>query len=250
MQHIHEKAKRTSTRAKKAAASLSQQSAARFFSTTELLEQVFLNVGNVKDLMPMRRVCHKWQDVIEGTRSLQKIMFLIPQQLDHEWHGVIPQSKVGNKGRALVLFKHPRGTPRVRRIKIVESARLNPLLFYKSSEHARVPIWHPWAYNALGSWTSQELYLRKDIRPKRTKINSTLLTMFATQPPVSEITLRTSDHSSRQICNAKGVKVIDVLRVAEQFTGWKAVVVKHVFFPPDEADVVVRKYYRDVFYAR
>lgn len=81
-----------------------------------------------------------------------------------------------------------------------------------------------------------------DARPKRKKTNSTLLNMFATQPPLFEMTLRsTSDKISRRVHNAKGVKVIDILRVAEQIAGKKAVVVEHVFFPPEDVRSVARR---------
>jgi hypothetical protein len=153
------------------------------------------------------------------------------------------------------LVKKPIGTPTDRLTEVVTAARINPFLFYKKGENARTPIWHPWQYgwhDWCSFWTSEELFLRMDARPMRMKTSSVLLNMFATQPPLLEMTLRIKDtnhfKSSRRIYSPKGLRVIDVLRAAEQLTGDKALVVENVFFPPDGVDVIPWDIWRDRFY--
>ena len=203
----------------------------------------------------MRRVYHKWQDVIEGTLSLKKIIFLAPQQLDHEWHCQPSHIRHPNPDHSMVLVKQPIGSGRNRDTQVINAAYLNPVLLYKKSENAEIPIWYPWQYGYGGHprfWTSEELCFRMDVRPKHVRTNSALLNMFITHPPLFEITLRTrdTDHrkSSRRIQNPKGLKVIDVLRATEQLSGNKAVVVEHVFFPSPGVDILEWNVWQDLFY--
>jgi hypothetical protein len=78
-----------------------------------------------------------------------------------------------------------------------------------------------------------------------------LLQMFATQPPLETMILRVYDSgfraSARDIRNAKGVKVIDVLRAAEQLEGRKVVVVEDTIFPSEDQETIRIKSHRDDF---
>ena len=132
---------------------------------------------------------------------------------------------------------------------ILKPARIDPLLFRQLSEYAKMPVWNTGRY---GRWTSEELHLRQGARVKGTKIkvSSPLLNMFATQPPLCEMTFRTGGDPERQIRNRKGIKVIDVLRVAEGLAGgWEGrAVVDEVTSPQGHADVVYRQSRLDPFY--
>jgi hypothetical protein len=220
------------------------------FGTSELLEQILLNVGNMKDLIRMRGVCHKWKDVIEGTQSLMQIIFLAPQQHDYEWHNWV---RIDLGPPRYKLVKEPKTDVETEKDNpgILQSARINPLLFFQLEEHALFPVWKTASYHR---WTSQELHLREGARLKGTgiRVSSSLLNMFATQPPVYEMSFRTRGDPARQIRNRKGIKVIDVLRVAEGLEGGLngRVVIDYVFFPPEDVDVVYRRDYSDRFYAR
>lgn len=217
--------------------------ATRFFGTTELLAEVLLNIGTLKDLMILRGVCQKWRDVIEDTPSLQRLIFLAPQPSeDHEWHGDDRRHRFWTDRVKVksILLNLPKGHDNSStRSEVLSSARINPLLFYTKPEHVAIPIWRPRKYSerfgAAQHWTSQELYLRMEAKPPGIRANSPLLRMFATQPPLPVMSLRTydSDHrnSVRDIRNPKGVKVADILRAASQLGGRKAVVVDEVIFP-------------------
>ena len=251
-QHTHENAQRSSTRIREAAARRAQVAANNVFRTTELLEQILLEVGTMEDLIRMRRVCHKWQDVIQDTRSVQRIIFLSPQDLDHEWHTWV---RIGPGPPHYKLVKEPKtsresdGSTDEDYPGILQSACINPLLFCQLSGYASIPIWDTGSYDR---WTSEELVLREGARIKGTKIkvSSPLLNMFATQPPLCEMTFRTSGDPARQIRNSKGIKVIDVLRVAEGLVGgWAGrVVVDYAFFPPEDADAIYTEEHLDLFY--
>jgi hypothetical protein len=88
-------------------------------------------------------------------------------------------------------------------------------------------------------------------KPNGIKTNSPLLQMFATQPPLETMILRVYDSgfraSARDIRNAKGVKVIDVLRAAEQLEGRKVVVVEDTIFPSEDQETIRIKSHRDDF---
>jgi hypothetical protein len=222
----------------------SGRSAVQFFGTTELLEQVLLNIGTFKELMKLRRVCRKWRDVIEDTASLRPIMFLASQPLDHEWYFL---------GGSNLLVKGEKGSVTNEHTKIVSSARINPMLFYKKPEHARAPIW---AKNSLrfdlpSSWTSQELYVRMEGKPLHVKTKSPISSMFATQPPLTVMSLRTYDSGhrrvAREIRNPKGLKVIDVLRAVKQLSGQKAIVLDRIFFPQDDDQTLTVEVHIDEF---
>lgn len=125
---------------------------------------------------------------------------------------------------------------------ILKPARINPLLFRQLSEHANSSVWHSGSYD---HWTSEELHLREGagLKGRKIKVSSPLLNMFATQPPLKQMTFRTAGDPERQIRNSKGIKVIDVLRVAEGLVGGLAgrVVVDYVLFPPEHVDVIYRE---------
>lgn len=124
-----------------------KSAAARVFATTELLEQIFLSVDDLKSLTAMRRVAPQWHTVIDETSSLKKKMRLVPQQLDHEWY----LSPGANH-----LHKRPRTTDAAAASAgggiIYKSATPNPLLFLQDS---RRPVW---ASRYHASWVSQPLF--------------------------------------------------------------------------------------------
>jgi hypothetical protein len=150
----------------------------------------------MEDLIRMRGVCHKWKDVIEGTQSLMQIIFLSPQQHDYEWHNWV---RINSSAPLYKLVKGPKtgsGTDK-ENPGILQSARINPLLFLQLEEHALFPVWKTGSYNR---WTSEELHLRESARLKGTGIRvAPLLNMFAIQPPVYEMSFRTGDGLTRQI---------------------------------------------------
>jgi hypothetical protein len=208
----------------------------------------------------LRRVCKKWQAVIEGTPSLQRILFLAPQPSDHEWHGDYRSNPFWRNRCSAgpiesLLEKKPEGTAPEAGKAVHTSARINPLLFYKQPGHASLPIWQPHKYDyrvaIANEWNSQEIYLRVESKPNGIKTNSPLLQMFATQPPLETMILRVYDSgfraSARDIRNAKGVKVIDVLRAAEQLEGRKVVVVEDTIFPSEDQETIRIKSHRDDF---
>jgi hypothetical protein len=251
LQDTYENVQRTSTRIKRAAAVKSLPAANQVFATTELLEQILLNNGTMKDLIRLRGVCHKFKDVIEGTRSLMQIIFLSPQDLDHEWRSLM---RIDPGFPRYALTKEPKRSRNTKEEQswFLKPARFNPLLFRQLSQYARIPIWHT---GSGDRWTSEELHLREGAGIKGTKIRvgSPLLNMFATQPPVYEMSFRTGGPGStaRQIRNRKGIKVIDVLRVAEGLVGGLdgRVVVEDIIFPPEAVDAIYRQNYLDGFYA-
>lgn len=185
------------------------QSAAQVFATTELLEKILISLQQVKHLMKTRRVCHRWQDVIDGTESLKKKMWLAPQQLDHEWY---------LSASATELRKRPVSTAAADGDVSYKSACINPFLFFTKSEP---PIWKSHFHNC---WVSQPLYLHEQPQSTSRKAKSLFLKIFATQPPVTVLYLRTTgEHGQgprnygclvQQIKNKKGMKVGDVLRAA------------------------------------
>lgn len=250
-QNTRENVQRISTRIEHTAAVESHQAANQVFGTNELLEQILLNVGTMKDLISMRRVCHKWQDVIQGTQSLMQIMSLSPQEHDHEWRSMI---RIGPGSPRYALAKEPRRTldPKEEASWFLQPARVNPLLFRQLSKYANIPIWHT---GSGDRWTSEELHLREgaSIKGTKIKVSSPLLNVFATQPPVYEMSFRIGGPGSpaRQIRNRQGIKVIDVLRVAEGLVGGLdgRVVVEDVLFPPEDVDVIYRHNHLDAFYA-
>lgn len=191
---------------------------------------------------------HKWQDVVEGSPSLKKIMFLAPEQADHEWH---TEDRRMADGEVLeFLARKPTGSARDPSARIFDSARVNPLLFtkrvtrdmreYLTYPSISWPLWRALRGTLSHDWILQELYLRKTERPSGIKAKSPILKMFATQPPVPVMTLGTDDRafgmSERKVRNPKGVKIIDILRASGALAGKKAVVVDSLIFPPDELD--------------
>lgn len=198
----------------------------------------------------MRGVNRQWRDVIAGTESLKKIIFLSPQELDHKWRSWV---RIGPFSTLYKLVKEPKRSPGEEQDweGLLKPARINPLLFRQLSKYANQPVWNT---GRDDDWTSEELQLREGARLQGTKlkVSSLVLNMFATQPPLKEMTFRTDDASARQIRNPKGIKVIDVLRVAEGLVGGRAgrVVADYVFFPPEDADEIHRKYVLDTFYIR
>jgi hypothetical protein len=204
----------------------------------------------MEDLIRMRRVCHKWQDVIQGTKSLQEIIFLSPQELEHQWH---TWTRLDGGHPRYMLVKEPTTSQDAETDKddrgILQSTRINPLLFWQLSKYESIPIWDTGRHDR---WTSEELVLRDGARIKGTKIrvSSPLLNTFATQPPLCEMTFRTGGDPARQIRNPKGIKVIDVIRVAESLGGgWAGrVVVDYTFFPPEDVDVIYTEDHLDFFY--
>jgi len=205
----------------------------------------------MEDLIRMRGVCRKWQDVIQNTKSLQRLIFLSPQEFDHIWRSMV---RVGPGFPRYALVKELKESldPAEKekgQYHILNPARINPLLFCQLGEYANMPFWNT---GRDDDWTSEELHLREGARVKGTKIkmSSPLLNMFATQPPVYKMTFRTGGDPQRQIQNRKGIKVIDVLRVAEGLGGgWKGrVVIDEIIFPQGEGDVIYRQGRLDPFY--
>jgi hypothetical protein len=237
-------------------------SAARFFGTNELFEQVLLHNNTLKGLMPLRRVCKRWQAVIEGTPFLQRQIFLAPQSPTHEWHGDDRKHPfwsndfyLQHPARQSVLVKKPKGTAPESGKEVYTCAEINPLLFHKTPSHATIPIWQPRKYDprwrGQNDWNSQELYLRMEAKPSGIRTKSPLLQMFATQPPLKVTGLRVHDPnqgtSTRDVRNPEGVKVIDILRAVEQLEGRKAVVVDEVIFPSDGQEMIEIEAHRDDF---
>lgn len=196
----------------------------------------------------MRGVSRQWRDVIAGTESLKKIIFLSPQDVDHKWRSWV---KIDPGSILYKLVKEPKRSPGEEQEweRLLKPARINPLLFRQLSDYANKPVWNT---GRNDRWTSEELHLREGARLQGTKlkVSSLVLNMFATQPPLKEMTFRTGSTSARQIRNSKGIKVIDVLRVAEGLVGGRAgrVVADYVFFPPEDVDEIHRKYVLDYFY--
>jgi len=212
------------------------QSAAQVFATTELLEQILISVGEVRSLMTMRRVAHKWQDVIDGTESLKRMMWLAPQQLDHEWY-----RQPGGRW----FHKRPTNTVAAPGDIVYKAARNNPFLFDRGSNR---PIWKS-SYHV--KWISQRLRVRHQPKLFSQRARSLFLKMFATQPPVTVLFLRTRAEQAgkksfsllvERIKNTKGVEVGDILRVADRMPdGEKTVVAEEVMFPSENARVVKAK---------
>lgn len=211
-----------------------QSAAAQVFATTELLEQILLSFDDLKSLTAMRRVAPQWRAVIDETSSLKKKMWLVPQQLDHEWY-LSPG--------ATHLRKRPRATDAAAATAdgeiIYKSATPNPLLFL---QHCRRPIW---ASSYHVSWVSQPLFIQEQAKPSLLRTRGIFLKMFATQPPVPVMYLRVlnGDDLSNYSClvekikNSKGVKVRDVLRALSRMPKSREmmVVVEEVMFPRDDA---------------
>lgn len=228
-QQTHKNVQRTSKRIAQIVATRTQQVANQVFGTNELLEQILLHVGTLEDLIRMRGVNRQWKDVIEGTVSLKQIIFLSPQEPEHVWHTFV------SLGPGLPLYKFvkdPKGSWNTdENPGILQSARINPLLFRQLSENENIPVWYT---GSRGRWTSEELHLREGARINGTKmkVSSPLLNMFATQPPLEVMMFRTGGDPARQIRNRKGIKVIDVLKVAEGLAGGfeGRVVVDYIIF--------------------
>jgi hypothetical protein len=53
--------------------------------------------------------------------------------------------------------------------------------------------------------------------------------------------------STRDVRNPKGVKMVDILRAAEQLEGRKAVIVDEVIIPPEGQEKIQIKSHRDDF---
>jgi hypothetical protein len=203
------------------------QPAAQVFATTELFEQILISVNNIKCLMTARQVCRRWQDMIDNTESLKNMMWLAPQQLDHEWY-LSPG--------AIRLYKRPMNTTTATGGDVIyKSARYNPFLFRTSLTE---PIWKSCYHDP---WISQPLYIHEQSMASFRGARSLFLKMFATQPPVTVMYMRVqggdSEHRSyrcliERIKNAKGVKVGDVLRAAWHASEAEpAFVVESVMFP-------------------
>ena len=211
-----------------------QSAAAQVFATTELLEQILFSVEDLKSLVAMRRVAPQWRAVIDETSSLKKKMWLVPQQLDHEWYF---------SPGATHLHKRPRTTDAAAASAdgeiIYRSATTNPLLFLQDS---RRPIW---ASRYHASWVSQPLFFQEQAKPSLLRTRGIFLKMFATQPPVPVMYLRVlnGDDLSNYSClverikNSKGVKVGDVLRALSRMPKSQdmMVVVEEVMFPRHDA---------------
>jgi hypothetical protein len=196
----------------------------------------------------MRGVNRQWKAVIEDTESLKQIIFLSPQESDDVWHTFV---NLGPGGPLYKFVKEPKANWEDKEYPgILQSARINPLLFRQLSENATIPMWYT---GRQDRWTSEELHLREGAGIKGTKIrvSSPLLNMFATQPPLEAMTFRTGSNSARQIRNRKGIKVIDALRVAEGLAGGLngRVVVDYVLFSQEDVDEIYPKYHLDRFYA-
>lgn len=215
-----------------------QSAAAQVFATTELLEQMLLSVDDLKSLTAMRRVAPQWRAVIDETSSLKKKMWLVPQQLDHEWY-LSPG--------ATHLHRRPRTTDAAAASAdgeiIYKSATPNPLLFLHDS---RRPIW---ASRYHASWISQPLFIQEQAKPSLLRTRGVFLKMFATQPPVPVMYLRVrnGDNELRnyrclveRIKNSKGVKVGDVLRALSRMPKSQEtiVVVEEVMFPQEDASEI------------
>jgi len=217
----------------------SQSPATKVFAITELLEEILLSVDDIKSLMLMRRVAHKWRAVIDDNASLNKRKWLAPQQLDHEWYLVPGETH---------LRKRPKPTDAAAAstaaadsgVVIYNSGLINPFLF---KAHCLRPIW---ASNFHNTWVSQPLCLLGAAMSSFRKPHSLFLKMFATQPPVPVMYLRIRKGEHRhgnyrclveQIKNTKGVKVGDVLRAVSCFSEGQALafVVEEMMFPLDAA---------------
>jgi len=248
-QQTHNNVQRASTRIAQTVATRAQEAANQVFAINELLEQILLHVGTLDDLVRMRGVNRQWKDVIEDTKSLKGIIFLSPQESNFLWRSMV---KIGPGSPRYKLIREAKSSvePEEGQHYMLEQARINPLLFHQLSEYANMPVWNTGSCNR---WTSEELHLRKGARLQGTKlkVSSPVLNMFATQPPVNQMTFRTGGASARQIRNSKGIKVIDVLRVAEGLVGGLdgRVVVDCVLFPPEDVDEIHRKDHLDLFYA-
>lgn len=248
-QQTHNNVQRASTRGAQTVATSTQQAANQVFATNELLEQILLHVGILEDLVRMRGVNRQWKDVIEDTESLKKIIFLSPQESNYLWRSTV---KISPGSPRYKLIKEAKSSVKTEegQYHMLEQARINPLLFRQLSEYANIPFWNTGRHDR---WTSEELHLREGagIKGTKIKVSSPVLNMFATQPPVKEMTFRTGGASARQIRNSKGIKVIDVLRVAEGLVGGLdgRVVVDCVLFPPEDVDEIHRKEHLDRFYA-
>ena len=186
--------------------------------------------------------------MIEDTKSLKQIIFLSPQESDDVWHTFV---NLDPGGPYYKFVKEPKANWEDKEYPgILQSARINPLLFRQLSENAAIPMWYT---GRQGRWTSEELHLREGagINGTKIKVSSPLLNMFATQPPLEAMTFRTGSNSARQIRNRKGIKVIDVLRVAEGLAGGLngRVVVDHVLFSQEDVDEIYPEYHLDRFSA-
>ena len=195
----------------------------------------------------MRGVNRQWKAVIEGTKSLKQIIFLSPQKSDHVWHTFV---NLGPDGPLYKFVMEPKENWEDKEYPgILQSARINPLLFRQLSKNAAIPLWYT---GREDRWTSEELHLRKgaSIDGTKIKVSSPLLNMFATQPPLEVMTFRTGSNSARQIRNRKGIKVIDVLRVAQGLVGGLdgRVVVDYVLFAQEDDDEIYPEYHLDRFY--
>ena len=186
--------------------------------------------------------------MIEDTKSLKQIIFLSPQESDDVWHTFV---NLDPGGPYYKFVKEPKANWEDKEYPgILQSARINPLLFRQLSENAMIPMWYT---GRQDRWTSEELHLREGagINGTKIKVSSPLLNMFATQPPLEAMTFRTGSNSARQIRNRKGIKVIDVLRVAEGLAGGLngRVVVDHVLFSQEDVDEIYPEYHLDRFSA-
>lgn len=223
-----------------------QSAAAQVFATPELLEQIFLSVDDSKSLMRSRRVAPQWRAVIDDTSSLKKKMWLVPQQLDHEWY-LSPG--------ATHLRKRPRTTGAATDSSdiIYQSGIFNPFLLSIDPADIHHPIWKSGFHY---SWISQPLFVRKQATTKSSlrKPPSKFLKMFATQPPVPVMYLRirNGDNEARnyrclveKIQNSKGVRVGNVLRALSRMPKSQEtmLLVEEMMFPSEqEVEISVSPY--------
>lgn len=116
-----------------------QSAAAQVFATTELLEQMFLSVDDIKSLMLARRVAPQWRAVIDDTSSLTKKLWLVPQQLDHEWY--LSPGATHLRKRPITTDAAAAATATDSSDIIYKSGTLNPFLLHLDPIDTHNPIW-------------------------------------------------------------------------------------------------------------
>ena len=212
--------------------------ATQVLATTELLEHILLSLDDVKSLVSNRRVARRWRDIIDDTSSLKKEMWLVPQQLDHEWYLSPGASHLRKRPKTTTATAAPADSSDT----IYASGTFNPHLLHIAPSDTHRPLWRSeFHYN----WISQPLHIHKRAIFSIGKPQSLFRKMFVTQPPVKLMYLRVRNGDDERrnyrclvekVKNSTGVRVGDVLRALSRMPKSQEMmlVVEEMIFPTEE----------------